>query len=81
MVDKNLEVGNIIFSVKKVDKLIKEVNLFDIYIGKNIDGDKKSVAFAVKIQPEQNLTTEEIDNISNKIIKEIESKFEGILRK
>ena len=42
---------------------------------------KKSVAFTIKIQPvAKTLTTEEIDSISDKIIKSITEKFNGILR-
>ncbi len=82
IVDCNLEIGNIIESVKKTNKdLIKEVHIFDIYQGKNMEEGKKSVAFSVKIQPMgKTLTGEEIDSISNKIIDEITNKFGGILR-
>jgi len=82
IVDCNLEVGKIIETIKKVNKeLIKEVHIFDIYQGKNIDESKKSIAFSVKIQPlNKTLNSEEIDAISNKIIGEITNKFDGILR-
>ncbi len=82
IVDCNLEIGNIIESVKKTNKdLIKEVHIFDIYQGKNMEEGKKSVAFSVKIQPMgKTLTGEEIDSISNKIIDEITNKFGGVLR-
>jgi phenylalanyl-tRNA synthetase beta chain len=82
IIDSDVMVGNIIDTVKKVDKdLIKDVNVFDIYQGKNLEKDKKSVAFSIKIQPiSKSLTTEEIDLISNKIIKDIREKFDGVLR-
>jgi phenylalanyl-tRNA synthetase beta chain len=82
IVDKEVRVCDIVASVKKCDKeLIKEVNIFDIYQGKGIDEGKKSVAFGIKIQPvEKSLTTEEIDVISGKIIKEITDRVGGILR-
>mgnify|MGYP003608046438 CR=1 FL=1 len=82
LIDKELEVGKIIELVKKSNKeLIKDVNIFDIYQGKNIDENKKSIAFSIKIQPVvRSLTTEEIDVITDKIIKDITEKFAGILR-
>lgn len=82
IIDRELEIGKIINIVKKSNKdLIKEVHVFDIYEGENIDKNKKSIAFSVKIQPlNKTLTTEEIDQISNKIIKEITEKYDAILR-
>ncbi|MDR2527084.1 MAG: phenylalanine--tRNA ligase subunit beta, partial [Rickettsiales bacterium] len=82
IIDKNLEIGGIIDIVKKINKdLIKEINLFDIYSGKGIEENKKSVAFSIKIQPiDKNLTIEEIDAICDKVISEITQKVGGILR-
>ena len=82
IVDCDLEVGKIIETVKKSNKdLIKEVHIFDIYQGKNMEEGKKSIAFSIKIQPlNKTLNSEEIDLISNKIINEITNKFNGILR-
>ncbi len=82
IIERELEIGKIINIVKKSNKdLIKEVHVFDIYEGENIDKNKKSIAFSVKIQPlNKTLTTEEIDQISNKIIKEITEKYDAVLR-
>jgi phenylalanyl-tRNA synthetase beta chain len=65
-------------TIANCDKqLIKEVNIFDIFSGKNIAEDKKSVALRVRIQPiEKTLTSEEIDMISKKIIEAV-GKFYG----
>jgi phenylalanyl-tRNA synthetase beta chain len=81
IVPQDLEVGKIIDVVKKIDKeLIKDINLFDIYQGKNLEN-KKSIAFSVKIQPnDKTLTTEEIDVICNKIIKSVADGFDATLR-
>jgi phenylalanyl-tRNA synthetase beta chain len=67
--DENLAVGDLISAVLKVDKnLIKEVSIFDIFSGKNIEDNKKSIAIRVKIQGEKTLTSQEIDELSAKII-------------
>lgn len=82
LTDKNLAVGDIVKTVTNCDKqLIKEVNIFDIYSGKNIAEDKKSVALRVKIQSgEKTLTSAEIESISKKIIEEVSKSHQATLR-
>ncbi len=78
LVNKDQAVGDLIKTVLNCDKnLIKEVIIFDIFAGKNIQEDRKSVALRVKIQPvEKTLTSDEIDSISKKII-DAAAKFYG----
>ncbi len=78
LVNKNQAIGDLAKTIANCDKqLIKEVNIFDIFSGKNIAEDKKSVALRVRIQPiEKTLTSEEIDMISKKIIEAV-GKFYG----
>ena len=75
-------VGELTKSIQAIDKnSIKEVNIFDIFSGNNIDEGKKSVALRVKIQSsEKTLTSEEIENFSAKIIETLASKFQAKLR-
>ncbi len=81
LVDKDQAIGELIKAIANCDKqLIKEVNIFDIFSGKNIAEDKKSVALRVKIQPtEKTLTSDEIDMIGKKIIESV-AKFGANLR-
>ena len=78
LVNKDQAIGELIKTIANCDKqLIKEVNIFDIFSGKNIAPDKKSVALRVKIQPvEKTLTSDEIDVIGKKIIESV-AKFYG----
>ncbi len=78
LVNKDQAIGDLIKTIANCDKqLICDVNIFDIFSGKNIAQDKKSVALRVKIQPiEKTLTSDEIDAISKKIIEAV-SKFYG----
>ena len=78
LVNKDQAIGDLVKTIANCDKqLIKEVNIFDIFSGKNIAEDKKSVALRVRIQPiEKTLTSEEIDMISKKIIEAV-GKFYG----
>ena len=82
LINKNCAVNDVIKTVFSCDKnLIKEVNIFDIYTGKNIDEDKQSLALRVVIQPlEKTLTSEEIEILSKSIIGTVEKNHQAILR-
>jgi phenylalanyl-tRNA synthetase beta chain len=69
LVNEDAAVGDLIKTILSADKnLIKTVDIFDIFSGKNIEENKKSVALRVKIQADKTLTSEEIAEISQKII-------------
>ncbi len=82
IVDRNIEVGEILKKVANFDKsLINEVNLFDVYQDQKLGDNKQSIAFSIKIQPiEKTLNSEEIEAISQKIIKMVENDFAATLR-
>ena len=69
-------------TIQGVDKkLITDVTVFDVYEGKGIDPNKKSIAIAVTIQPrEKTLTDQEIDAVATKIVAEVTKKTGGTLR-
>lgn len=81
-VNKDVAVGEILDNVQKVQKeVIKDVHLFDIYEGENMEEGKKSIAFSIKIQPsDRTLTGAEIDQISQKVIDGVVNGFGGVLR-
>jgi len=82
IVDRKVKAGDIVKAAQGVDKkLITDVTVFDVYEGKGIDDDKKSVAIAVTIQPrEKTLTDQEIDAAAAKIVAEVTKKTGGTLR-
>ncbi len=82
LVSREEKVGGIIKTIKSADKnLIKNVDIFDIYSGENIDKDKQSIALRIKIQPtEKTLNCEEIDSISNKVIESVSKSHNATLR-
>src|SRR5262245_12993471 len=82
IVDRSVKAGDIVRSAQGVDKkLITDVTVFDVYEGKGIDPDKKSIAIAVTIQPrEKTLTDQEIDAVAAKIVAEVTKKTGGTLR-
>ena len=62
-------------------KLLREVNLFDVYEGKNLEAGKKSYALSFTFQDqERTLTDSEIDAVMNKIKTSFEEKFGSMLR-
>lgn len=61
--------------------LIEKVDLFDVYMGKQIPEDKKSIAFSVTYRSsERTLKDEEVTKVHNNIISKLEETFEANLR-
>ncbi len=81
-VDQSVPVADLLNFIKGVDKkLVRAVELFDIYSGQKIEPGKKSVALSVNIQNDsKTLTESDIAEINKKIIEGIEQKFSAILR-
>lgn len=62
--------------------LLKDINLFDVYEGKNLPEGKKSYAVSFTLQDNtKTLTDEQIDKIMNKLQKNMESELGASLRK
>jgi phenylalanyl-tRNA synthetase beta chain len=82
VIDEKYSSGEIITLVKKIDKqLIKTVKIFDVYQGDNIDTGKKSIAFSVTLEPkDKTLSENDIEQISKKIISEVQESTGATLR-
>jgi phenylalanyl-tRNA synthetase beta chain len=67
---------------KQTEKvLLKNINLFDVYEGKNLPEGKKSYALSFVLQDTLNtLTDVQIDTIMNKLQHTFETQFEAVLR-
>jgi phenylalanyl-tRNA synthetase beta chain len=62
-------------------ELIKSVELFDIYQGRNLGEAKKSLAFHLNYQlSDRTLVSEEVDQVEAKLISYLEKKFEAQIR-
>jgi phenylalanyl-tRNA synthetase beta chain len=82
IVSEEQQVGDMLNFIKNTDKkLVRAVEIFDIYSGSNIPDGKKSVALSVNIQ-DDNKTLEEvdIDMLNKAIIEGISQKFGAELR-
>ena len=82
LVDKNVQFAQIEKLVFDADrKLVKSVNLFDVYEGKHLEAGKKSYAISITLQDEnQTLNDKVIDKVMQKIIKSLEERAGARLR-
>jgi len=82
LVDKNIEFADLAraaFTTEK--KLLKNVFLFDVYEGKNLEAGKKSYALSFILQDAENtLKDTQIENIMTRLKKTFEEKFGATLR-
>ena len=63
------------------EKLLKNVFLFDVYEGKNLEEGKKSYALSFILQDAENtLKDTQIENIMNRLKQTFEEKFHATLR-
>jgi phenylalanyl-tRNA synthetase beta chain len=82
IVDRNVRAADLVRAAQTVDrKLIANVGVFDVYEGKGIERDKKSIAISVTLQPrEKTMTDQEIDALAEKIVAEVQKRTGGVLR-
>ncbi len=73
------EIEKIAYETEK--KLLKEVSLFDVYEGKNLEAGKKSYAVSFLLQDENaTLNDKQIDKIMSKLVANLENKLNAKLR-
>jgi len=82
VIDEKYSSGEILNLVKKIDKeLIKDVRIFDVYKGDNIELGKKSIAFNVTLEPKtKTLSDHDIEQVSKKIISIVQEHTGATLR-
>ena len=82
LIDKNTSFAEIEELARACDKkILKDVGLFDVYEGKNIEEGKKSYAVSFRFQDaEQTLKDQQIDAVMEKIRIELEEKLSATLR-
>lgn len=82
LIDKNIqfaEIEKIAYETER--KLLKSVELFDVYEGKNLEAGKKSYAVSFMLQDESaTLNDKQIDKIMQKLIANLENKLQAKLR-
>ena len=82
MIDKNIsfaEIEKLAYATEK--NLLRKVQLFDVYEGKNLEAGKKSYAVSFTLQDDaKTLNDKQIDGIMQKLIKQFEEKLGAKLR-
>ncbi len=82
VVDKTVRHADIVGAIKKADSLIENVELFDVYEGKNLGDSKKSMAYHITYRSnDRTLTSEEADKAQDRVVKKIEKEFEAEIRR
>ncbi len=82
LVDKSVKFADLAKAALATEKkLLKAVNLFDVYEGKNLEEGKKSYALSFILQDSENtLKDKQIEAIMAKLLKTFEEKFGAKLR-
>jgi phenylalanyl-tRNA synthetase beta chain len=82
LIDKNVsfaEIEKLAYATEK--NLLRKVQLFDVYEGKNLEAGKKSYAVSFTLQDDaKTLNDKQIDGIMQKLIKQFEEKLGAKLR-
>jgi len=82
VVDANVDALTLVNAAMGADKAhVVDVRVFDEFIGGSLGDGKKSIAFAVKLQPKDaTFTDKDLENISAKIIEKVTKASGGELR-
>lgn len=81
IIDDSINYIDIKNEVKKCSSLIKDVSIFDIYKGKNLAQNEKSIALTVVFESnDHTLKDNEIDEVHTKIVETLNKKFNVSLR-
>lgn len=83
LVPKFVKVDEVLNKIEQAGRgIIRDVDLFDIYEGEEIGEGKKNLAFHIVYQVnDRTLSSQEIDDIQNEIIKALEREIEWQVRK
>ena len=82
LIDKNTSYADLYQSVKKNNfPFIKNINLFDVYEGKNLPAGKKSYALSFELlNEEKTLEEKEISEVMNRLVSLFKKEFNAELR-
>lgn len=82
LIDQNIEFAQIESIVLRADrKLVKRVNLFDVYEGKNLEAGKKSYAINIVLQDDTHtMNDKQVEAVMKKIIASLQHQLNAQLR-
>ena len=82
MVADDVSAAALLKAVRSADKkLIEAAELFDVYKGKGLEENQKSMAIRVRLQPvDATLTDADITTLTNAVTEQVKKQVGGILR-
>ncbi|MDI6765371.1 MAG: phenylalanine--tRNA ligase subunit beta [Bacteroidota bacterium] len=83
IIDENISTDDVEKQIKECGSTyLRKVELFDVYVGEQIGPNNKSRTFALEFMAEDHtMKQKEVDQIMQKIMKDLEIKFNAIIRK
>ena len=76
VMDKDITCGQVEECIRSACSYVKQVTLFDVYEGKQIEENKKSMAFSILFTPgEEEFTSETVDAFVKKILKNLKNQL------
>ncbi len=81
LIDEEITASEVINTVNKIDSIIKDFSIFDIYQGKNLEAGKKSLTLGVLLQhPQRTLTDKEVNLAIDKVVDALGENLGAVLR-
>lgn len=82
LVDEDVQVGDIETIIREEGKsILEQVQLFDVYRGKQVEEGKKSVAFALTYRDKnKTLTDEDVIKVHDRVLETLKNKVNAVLR-
>ena len=82
IVKKDVTSGELVETIRRSGgKLLKNIDVFDVYVGENVSKDEKSIAYSLTFGDDtKTLNDEEVMTVFNKIIEEVTKKHNAVLR-
>jgi phenylalanyl-tRNA synthetase beta chain len=81
VVDEKILYNDLYEQIKNFHPLIAKVELFDVYSGKNLSDNKKSLAFHLSYQSnDKTLIAKEVDEIQKELIGKLAERFDAQIR-
>ncbi|HKK47255.1 MAG TPA: phenylalanine--tRNA ligase subunit beta [Balneolaceae bacterium] len=81
-VDSTLKAGSLLKTIRKTaGESLKDLDIFDVFEGKSLGENKKSIAFRLSfLDKNKTLTIKDVEPIINKVLKVLEKKYSAKLR-
>lgn len=83
VVDQSVAAGDLLAEIRnQAGEFLKQVRLFDVYSGKGIDPQSKSLAIGLTLQhASRTLTDDEVNAVMDTVLSALEQRFNATLRK